>query len=246
MKCPDCGSALAGAPLGPSGETNQSYRCLRCGGFWVNGWLVNNLRASDLERWPGINNDGSWMALTTDECPNDASKIEPYAGEQVPVGVVVKRCTKCGWWWFPANNLFKFKPAQEAKASYFKLWGNLANLSTVLLPIMAVVVLVVGTVASVRLIQDQQQPDISATETVSDLRVINVGGGEAVVTFKTKAGGPAYVEFRRAGDPNRMRVEVVPENGIGSVKVSGLVSGGSYRFVVEAGGVRSEEYPFSN
>jgi hypothetical protein len=59
--------------------------------------LVNNLKAADLERWPGVANDGSFLALSSDECPNDGTKMAEYKGEQVPNGVVVKRCEKCGY-----------------------------------------------------------------------------------------------------------------------------------------------------
>jgi hypothetical protein len=192
-----------------------------------------------------VENDGSWVALGTDECPNDGTKIIKYAGDQVPPGVEVKRCEKCGWWWFPTNNLFKFKPAQEAKISYFRLWGKMGDMSMLLLPVMAVVVLMVGTVASVQLVRQRQQTDVSATALVGNVDVVNIGGGQAVVTFRSQVEQTPVVLYRRAGEQNWMKVEGQIENGVGSATVLGLEKGVSYRFVVEVSGTRSEEVPFS-
>lgn len=245
MKCPGCGSALTGAPLGPAGETNQSFRCLRCGGFFVNGWLVNRLKADDLEKWPGINADQSSLAaLASDECPNDTTKMDPFTGETVPPGVEVKHCAKCGWFWFPTNNLFKFKPAQEAKVAYFKLWGKAADMSALLLPVMAAVVLVFGIGLGVNLIRQQQQTEISASEAVRDVRIVSIGPGEVVVTFQSRA-AQANVIYRKAGDEMGQTVPAaVGQGGWASVKISGLTAGESYRFAVEANGVKTEEMPF--
>lgn len=166
MVCPDCGESLTPVPLGQAGQPDQAFRCYNCGGFWIEGFLVNRLDSRQLDKWPPVTLGGT-KQLGTGVCPADGrTHLERYTGESVPADVVVKRCRRCGWWWFGGNSLFEFKPAQEAKVKYFKLWRLAGDVSTFWLPVLAVIILAVGLAVGVELVRTRQQEIIRAVEQI--------------------------------------------------------------------------------
>lgn len=226
MNCPDCGEVLKGVPLGLAGETDQSLRCYKCGGFWLNAWLANRVNSQVLAKFDVIKE--TVAGVGSGACPVDGAKLERFEGESVPGSVVTKRCPKCGWWWFGADNLFKFKPAQEAKVNYYKSWGITSSLTAMLLPVLSLVVLVGGAVVGVRLLQTRQVP-VNAASVVSRVSLTYVGNGEAVVGFFSQIEVGA-IEYRRIDDEEWFRVPVV--KGFGGqyeTRLTQLEEGMEYR-----------------
>ena len=142
MKCPDCGEPLYELTLM---GTDKSYRCFRCGGFWVNGWVVNGLDVRVLAKWSPIKVDQGWLNQGTNACPVDETQLARYKGESIPVTLVVKRCERCGRWWFPTDTLLQYKPAVAAKLNYFRLWGLPADVKSVALPALGLILLFVAS-----------------------------------------------------------------------------------------------------
>lgn len=165
MRCPGCNNIMTPVPLGVNGEVNQSYRCYQCGGFWIEGWLVNRVNSAKLDKFPELVGRGSG-GNGNGKCPVHGLDLVRYSGDSMPSEVEASRCITCGWWWFGGNNLFKFKPAQEAKINYFKLWGKGADLKGLLLPVGAVVVIVLGLLVGVKLAASPQNPVTKAMEKI--------------------------------------------------------------------------------
>lgn len=159
MHCPDCGSILSAVQLS---ATDQAYRCFKCGGFWIDSWAVNRLNNQSLSAWRRISAPTELLKKGTGICPQDGLPLKRYAGENVPANILVKRCDRCGKWWFGGDALFDFKPAQEAKVKYFQLWGLAADVGSLLLPIITVIVLAVGVWIGLELIKSQQRGIIEA------------------------------------------------------------------------------------
>lgn len=161
MKCPDCGQMLHQMSfLG----VDKSFRCFRCGGFWVEGWIVNRLEAKMLTRWTRLEIDPGWLTLGNNTCPVDGTTLLRHSGDNVPAHIVIKRCEMCGRWWFPTDNLLLYRPAVEAKVNFVKLWGLTADVASMTLPALIVLVAILGIVAGVRLVQVRQQSAIQASE----------------------------------------------------------------------------------
>src|SRR3989344_912795 len=108
MKCPDCGELLQEMSLMGA---DKSFRCFKCGGFWVDGWVVNRLEAKNLHKWSKLEIDPGFLSFGTGVCPVDATTLNRFKGESVPANMLVKRCDRCGRWWFPMDTLLNFKPA---------------------------------------------------------------------------------------------------------------------------------------
>ena len=222
MKCPDCGETLTQITLSGS---DQSYRCFKCGGFWMDGWVVNRLNSKMLSKWMKIEVDEGWLNLGNNACPVDDAKLVRYQGENVPSNVVVKRCERCGRWWFPTDSLLDFKPAQEAKVNYFKMWGMATDVSALLLPALGLVVVVTGVITGVRVVQQKQEARIEASALVSNFGTTNLGGGNVLVGFSSPV-VIREIEYRKAGEADWLRVSVKLEGKIYLVKLSGIVDGG--------------------
>lgn len=163
MHCPDCGTVLTAINLSP---TDQGYRCFKCGGFWVDSWSVNRLTNQSLTPWRRISASTDLLRGGKGVCPLDGLPLQRFSGESVPHHIIVKRCGRCGKWWFGGDSLFEYKPAQEVKVKYFQLWGLPADVANILLPVVAVIVLAVGIFLGMKLVQSQQRELIKAVEKV--------------------------------------------------------------------------------
>lgn len=225
--CPDCGQKLTGVPLGLSGDTSESFRCYRCGGFWVNAWLVNRINAKMLDTWPGAKNQNSFISTSSNACPKDKSELENFRSEAVPPSMHIKQCKTCGWYWFPGNTLFDYKPAQEAKINYFKAWGLATSVQALLLPVLVVVLLIVGTTVGVNLVLNQNRTAIDASSEITAVNLGYIGRGEALVSFQSKA-KIAEIEYRMISDQGWKMKDVKLENGLYITKLTGLTEGELY------------------
>jgi len=151
---------------------DKSYRCFKCGGFFVDGWVVNAVTDRQLAKWVPLKMDEWWLNQGTNACPVDGAQLVRYQGESVPPNIVIKRCDRCGRWWFPTDSLLSYKPAQEAKLNYFKLWGLTADVASLALPALGIVLVLLGTVVGTRLIQQRQGSAIEAQTIVTMARVL--------------------------------------------------------------------------
>ncbi len=163
MRCPDCGTILSSVQLS---STDSAYRCFKCGGFWVDSWAVNRLTGQSLAIWRPVVAPLEALRGGTGQCPLDRLPLKLYRGESVPANLQVKRCDRCGKWWFGANSLLDFKPAQESKVKYFQMWGLAAEVGNLLLPIVAVIILALGVWLGLNLVRSQQRELIKAVEKV--------------------------------------------------------------------------------
>lgn len=162
MKCPECKGLLMSVPLGKDGDASSSFRCNRCGGFWMRGDVINNLSVVKLGTLPkkakGPRPGGDV------KCPVHGLRMTRYEGDSVPDSIDAKRCIACGWWWFGGDSLFEFKPAQEAKVAYFRYWGSRSAVTGLMLPLTALVVLLAGLTVVLYLVSYQQRIGVPAYE----------------------------------------------------------------------------------
>ena len=233
MKCPDCGTTLSEQPS----NAGVIGRCFKCGGFWLDAGTANNLTPAELANWRRISVSSAYLSGGSGVCPADGQKLAKYTGEQVPVNIVVKHCDRCGKWWFPGDNLYKFKPALEAKKNYLKLWG-LPLTSGVLLPMALVAFLAGGTAVGVKMVGQRQQTAVSAKSRITEFSGSYSGGGRAMVVFKSdqETGG---IEYRVAGDKEWRQAKMEMVNGYYVSWLENLTEGKGYTVRISG-----EEYKF--
>lgn len=221
MICPDCGAALSGLPLASDGNSRNSFRCSRCGGWWVEPELVNKSSYVSLLRFPRLGIDSRWITSKGGKCPLDNSELVVYRGEAMPDEVTAKRCASCGWWWFPTDDFYRYKEAAEAKLNYARLWGSRANVTGLALPLAIVAILVVGLGVGVYVVRTRQQAAVEANAGVADFKIIDEGLGRIKITFTSNL----FVEYLAYKEVNETdyRVVQVEKNGTEyQVELAGL------------------------
>ena len=227
LSCPDCGQSLTGVPLGLAGDTSESFRCYHCGGFWLNAWLVNRINSKILDTWPGAKNQSTFISTSSNACPKDNTELENFRSEAVPPSMHIKQCKTCGWYWFPGNTLFDYKPAQEAKINYFKAWGLATSVQALLLPALVVVLLIVGTTVGVNLVLNQNRTAIDASSEISAVNLGYIGQGEALVSFQAKT-QILQIEYKTITDKVWQTQEMKFENNLYITKLTNLTEGELY------------------
>jgi hypothetical protein len=222
MHCPDCGHILTPIPLGINGEAKDSYRCYRCGGFWLESWLANRVNSKVLDKWPNVGGAHGVANNGNDSCPvHPHMKLDRYEGDSVPQNLTVKRCRLCNWWWFPHNTIFQFKPAQEAKVHYYRLWGMPADLKGLMLPVLSLLVLVSGGVVALQLVRQQQFAQLNASGVAADVLISYLGDGRVSISFRSLI-DISEIEFKNKSALNWQKVGVALTNDLYGVEVTGL------------------------
>lgn len=181
MKCPDCSQGLVETAIT---NIDKSYRCENCGGFWVEPWVVNRVAEGQMRDFPAVKTDVSKYQGKSNKCPIDGGMLYGDSSDSVPPEVVAVKCSHCGWWWFGADNLVKFKKAHEAKVSYLKWWKGKREVTMMALPAILVLVLAVGLVGGTLVVR-QQQGKAEAALGASEFRAEYLGDGKVKLRFQT-------------------------------------------------------------
>jgi len=234
MKCPDCQGMLGRVSLT---GFDESYRCQVCGGFWMQSWVVNKVVMEDMSQWSRLGT-APGGDLKTNKCPADGDDLSGVDPIQIPERVRASKCDKCGWWWFPGDNLFDFKVAQVARVNYFKWWGKPGEMAKLVLPAVMVMLLTVGLGVGLTVVRSQTGWAVPAMVEVKEVKIDRIAGGTAVISFRAaKFTGPA--EYAPKGSTVWQQVKTTFQEGKYIVRIEGLELGGAY-IVRIAGG----EYEF--
>ncbi len=231
MKCPDCGGRLTEVAV----ESGLVMRCFRCGGVWVDSFVANRIKAVELSVWRRITIPAGWSSGGGGVCPVDRTQLVRYQGENMPAQLNVSRCLRCGRWWFPGDSFFDYKPAIEAKTNYFRLWGMAVDFKAMMLPVLSLVLLLTGAAVGIQMVERRQGVLIQAQSEISQLVMSYLGGGRALVVFKTDNPDIRTIEYRltdsmedwrevlleKEGDLSVVRLEALDERSDYSIKIAG-------------------------
>lgn len=223
MKCPDCDRRLLETAVV---DMDHSFRCESCGGTWVAPWVVNRVAEGETVTISPREVARGGLQMGTATCPEDQVKLVAVSTEQVPYDLRVLKCDKCGWWWFPGNDLFLFQDAYEVKRNYYRMWRKPELLKWVL-PALAVLVLVVGLSGGVALVKNSSQTTIGASVGVTQFSVTYLGESRELVAFKTER-IIETVEQRKVGELNWEQVPVKWQGGEYVVRLTNLEYGAEY------------------
>lgn len=81
MVCPDCGQDLV--VMSVTGF-DKSYRCDNCGGYFLEGWVVNRVAAGQMNELPEIKVDVEKFNGKTNKCPQDGTPLFGFWGRKCP------------------------------------------------------------------------------------------------------------------------------------------------------------------
>lgn len=234
MRCPDCGETLTEVTMG----ANQAHRCFKCGGWWVDSWAVNRLTNETLSMWNRVSADPIWFSGGSGVCPFDGSKLRHYEGESVPPQLQIKRCDRCGKWWFHGDTLFEYKPATEAKINYYRLWGRLGDVASLGLPVLVIAMLMFGLGVGVYVSRQRQQVAVPAQSLIRNFSATYAGDGEEIISWRSE-GKVEQIEYKKVSDFEFRIYEVKGIDGVYVVRLTGLEEGQEY-----VARILGEEYYF--
>jgi hypothetical protein len=177
--------------------------------------------------WRRINISAMLLAHGKGICPQDQSALETYRGESVPPTMTIKRCQRCGKWWFPSDTLFDYKPALEAKVNYFRLWGITSNVFNMVLPVMGVLLLVAGLSVGMVVIGQKSQLETKATVGVGMPSIMYLGNGEAEIAFISSE-KIETLSFRKNTEEAWVQVPVKFNKGLYEAGLTGIREGENY------------------
>lgn len=151
MLCPNCSEKLEPLEL-----THQKIlHCKNCGGTFFEENGINRITADDA-RSLADGSENNMVMGTPKVCPKDNLFLHLIENDEaIPRYVSLFKCPKCHGIFAYADDLLKFKKAQNAKLEFFKIWQNpLPALKTVLvLSFLAVLSLTVYTNLNNRALQ---------------------------------------------------------------------------------------------
>lgn len=172
--------------------------------------------------------DPVWLSGGSGTCPLDGTVLQRFVGESVPQTIPASRCIRCGKWWFPRDTLFDYKPAAEAKVNYFRLWGKTAEVGSLILPVLSLLVMVGGLALGMGMVRMRQQATTIASPEISEMTAVYLGDSEALVTFRSaRAIDTMYYKAASEAEWNEV-VLGTPQDGVYVVNLVGLTEGTDY------------------
>lgn len=223
MVCPDCGGKLI--KIGIVGVDN-SFRCEKCGGVWVMGWVINQIAEDgQLKIFPkgstAVQIAGGKMPM----CPEDQLVMSGQSGEELPPELPVWKCGKCGWWWLPGDTVFELKAAYDAKREYAKRWKKPSPFKTFALPVILSVLFIVGLVVGNKAMQ-QRSLIKSQAAGIDQLTVMYKESGRAEVKFVSRVNIETIV-YRLQDAQQWQMATVVKQGDVSVVEIEGVSPGDS-------------------
>lgn len=221
MKCPgDGGEMKKIAVVG----IDDSFRCEKCGGVWVEGWVINSmaegkeLRITRYDIRDTIKDVGQLI------CPEDGSKLGlGSGGGTLPEGIVMYKCYKCRKWWLPGEAIFELADAFAVRKEYMKSWKKKSDLSVFTLPVILTAVLILGLGMIIRQVQLRQML-LTQAAVVRSTDVRYLGEGRAEVKMMVN-GDLGVVEYRLEGEREWQQAATVSQGQWQVAVITGVTPG---------------------
>lgn len=193
----------------------------------MTGWAVNRIAQQPEETFVVERKNVTGKVGGNNTCPTDGSKLGVAGGDELPSQVVIRKCSKCGWWWLPDDQVFELQNAYLLKREYLQKWNPKNRWQNLVLPALISLMLTVGLVGGVSLVVQRQQTNIGATVGIRNWEVTNLGNGEARVGFKTGL-LVSGLQYKSRSDINWRESGVECEGDLCTSRLSGLVDGEQY------------------
>lgn len=191
MSCPNCNQEMHIVNL----DNQIILHCVNCGGSFFEQNSINRISSESAFK---LSQD-----KTSDEvsgqakfCPKDKTLLNGMQNDQsIPSEVTLLQCSKCKGVFVYPDDLMKFKKAQEAKISYFKIW-NLPLPS-----IRAIVVLsfiaFISAAAFSRLVFFQSGSAPTQASNVVKKVYVSSSGRYVFISFKTELPFRSEIVFKK-------------------------------------------------
>ena len=236
MDCPHCHQPLSTIEIETSdGHIHFIEECLNCGGHFIDPYLANFLTLETTRNIDSIIPKSRAVTATNPVCSKCGQPMSGIKDDSVPQTVTVFTCPNNHGDFFPKNQLYLFKQAQQSKIYFHKLWGiPLKSAFAVLIPI-----LVIFSLA--------QENRIKASEILTPPLITTISSTQVLISFSTQKPARTSVRFTE-GLIKTFIVSTIPQTNH-LLSVEDLPPGTLFKYVIviDAGEkpVSTSEYTFS-
>lgn len=191
MLCPNCDE-----PMNVVNVDNQILlHCSNCGGSFFDQNGINRISSESIFK---LSQDKTSDEVSGQQklCPKDKILLNSMQNDQsIPPEITLLQCSKCKGVFIYPDDLVKFKKAQEAKISYFKIWN-------IPLPsLQAIVVLsfiaFISAAAFSRLVFFQSGSAPTQASNVIKKVYVSSSGRYVFISFKTELPFRSEIVFKR-------------------------------------------------
>lgn len=189
MKCPNCQNRLTEETY----DNQPVLHCDRCAASFFDQNGINRISEESAQQLATEISEPIVLGGQK-HCPKDKATLQTYTSESVPPDVTLLTCPLCSGVLAYPDDLVKFKAAQDAKITFFKLWGQpIPNLSAVLV-LSLVLVVSVSTLVGMTFYVGQSAVTTSASDLVKNLTVIQ-SGRYTLLSFQTTRPVTAHISL---------------------------------------------------
>lgn len=219
MHCPSDGVEMGQTAIV---GMDKSWRCERCGGCWIEGWVINKIAEGGRLTIEDRKLKTEYRHIKELLCPEDGAKMVRGLGD-LPDDIVMWKCDKCRKWWLPGETIFSVKQAFDVWREYQRLWKKRSGFTSFALPVVLTLVLVLGLGMVIREVGRRQTlTTLAAVVEKSEVRYLGSGRVEVrLLVF----GDLGQVEYRRFGERTWRTAPVVATGGWQVAMVEGVEPG---------------------
>lgn len=197
MNCPHCHQPLSAIEIETSdGHAHSIEECLNCGGHFLEPYLANFLTIETSRNVDSIIPKVQANSSTSPLCPKCGQNMPGIKDDSVPQTVTVFTCPNHHGDFFPKEQLFLFKQAQQSKIFYHKLWGiPLKSAFAVLIPILVVFSLATLLPSILEQVNSPQETRIKASEILTPPLITPVSATQVLISFSTQKPAKTSIKF---------------------------------------------------
>ncbi len=249
MDCPHCHQPLSAIEIETAdGHTHSIEECLNCGGHFIEPYLANFFTIETARNIDSIIPKIQAVPATNPICPKCGQGMPGIKDDSVPETVTVFTCPNHHGDFFPKEQLFLFKEAQQSKIYYHKLWGiPLKSAFAVLIPILVIFSLATLLPSILEQINSPQETRVKASEILTSPLITPISSTQVLISFSTQKPAKTSVKFTEGLSKTLIGSQVLTTTHL--VSVEGLAPGTLYKYVIiiDSNGkpVTTSEYTFS-
>ena len=197
MDCPHCHHSLSAIEIETSdGHFHSIEECLNCGGHLIDPYLANFLTLETTRNVDSIIPKSQAVPATNPVCPKCGQPMSGIKDDSVPQTVTVFTCPNNHGDFFPKNQLYLFKQAQQSKIYYHKLWGiPLKSAFAVLIPILVIFSLATLLPSILEQATTTQETRIKASEILTSPLITPISSTQVLISFSTQRQVKTSIRF---------------------------------------------------
>lgn len=249
MDCPQCHRPLSNIEIETSdGQIHSIDECLNCGGHLLEPYLANFLTLETARNIDSVLPKSHAISNTSPTCPKCGQPMPGIKDDSVPQTVTVFTCPNHHGDFFPKDQLFLFKEAQQSKIYFHKLWGiPLRSAFAVLIPVLVIFSLVTLLPSILQQVTTSQETRIKASEIMTPPLITPLSSTQILISFSTQRAAKTSLRFTE-GLTKTLVISSTPQSNH-LISLEDLSPGTLYKYVliinINGRPVTTSEYTFS-